>query len=1027
MRRRVWATFLASVLLVALAGGASLPLTRYTAADGLPHDRVNRIRADSRGFLWFATAAGLAHFDSFSFTTVGTAKDILGASVSDLIETKSGSYWVASSNGLFWFRPQDQPKGGQPLHAVELRGVEDQERPSALLEASDGAVWAGTSRSLFRIETTGAEPVAKRIGPDDDQALTAIITLAQASDGVIWAGTLGGGLLRVDRNSETVRFPLEALPTSRLNNIRGLAFDKDGILWASTFGGVLLLDVSDPKSAPRIKQAFGDTDGLPSQNCGGVYATHDHRMFVSTVAGATEFTSTEAGVWHVSRVLSSRDGLGSDWVTTFAEDSGGGLWIGTTTSGVSRVAHTGFETIEWSSTPGTRIVDLALDRRGQIRALAFVRDERMQLIDPARAPSAAYDIRLPASINYLGWGDTQKVVQTGRGEWWIATGGGACRFANSELLQMPQGPPLQCLTQRDGLLGADIFALFEDSRGNVWLSTQAIPNGAIDRWTPATSQLRTWRLDSLHVAAIASCFAETSDGSVWAGYLDGHITRFRDGTAQTWASGLPTVDVLWVDRRGQLWILGDDVRVCRDPSAALPLSETFAAIPELDQRHTNCITEDRLGRLYFGTDRGVLRLDPSSSSVRLFNMRDGLPGNIAQFCQSDAHGTLWFSDTFGLARLVPQDDPASAAPQIQLVAAQVGGESQALPVLGTQRAGPYTLSAPPNQIAFDFVSVGFQAGERARYQFRLVGADRDWSPVGDRRSVQYANLSAGNYSFEVRAVNGDGVFSPQPAVARIRVLAPVWRRGWFIAVWLALLGGLVYWAHRQRVGRLLAMERMRTRIATDLHDDLGSSLSQIAVLSQLAHDSVRRGAAASERSLSRITELSGELVDALGDVVWAINPASDSLAELASRMRRFASDLFADKQVKVRMSLPPRETRVQLDPQVRRHIYLVFKEALHNVQRHARATRVDVVLCRAGHGWMLRITDDGRGFDLAVASKGHGLASLASRAKRLGGTLTIRSSPTEGTDLLLLTDPQASVPTQLSSEIVDWPTDSRAW
>jgi signal transduction histidine kinase len=337
------------------------------------------------------------------------------------------------------------------------------------------------------------------------------------------------------------------------------------------------------------------------------------------------------------------------------------------------------------------------------------------------------------------------------------------------------------------------------------------------------------------------------------------------------------------------------------------------------------------------------------------------------------------------------------------------------------------LTAPPNKLAFDFVSVGFQAGERARYQFRLVGADRDWSPVGDRRSVQYANLSAGNYSFEVRAVNGDGVFSPQPAVAQIRVLAPVWRRGWFIAVWLALLGGLVYWAHRQRVGRLLAMERMRTRIATDLHDDLGSSLSQIAVLSQLAHDSVRRGAAASERSLSRITELSGELVDALGDVVWAINPASDSLAELASRMRRFASDLFADKHVKVRMSLPPRETRVQLDPQVRRHIYLVFKEALHNVQRHAGATRVDVVLCRAGRGWMLRITDDGRGFDLAVASTGHGLASLASRAKRLGGTLTIRSSPTEGTDLLLLTDPQASVPTQLSSEIVDWPTDSRAW
>jgi signal transduction histidine kinase len=196
---------------------------------------------------------------------------------------------------------------------------------------------------------------------------------------------------------------------------------------------------------------------------------------------------------------------------------------------------------------------------------------------------------------------------------------------------------------------------------------------------------------------------------------------------------------------------------------------------------------------------------------------------------------------------------------------------------------------------------------------------------------------------------------------------------------------------------------VRTRIATDLHDDIGASLSQIAVLSQYASRQAARGSAETGQSLERITELSGAVVDAMSDVVWSINPARDRMSDLVHRMRRFAVDLLADGDAALKLDLPDDAANDALDPEARRHVYLVFKEALRNAVRHSGGREVEVSFGRDGDGLLLSVRDDGGGIESAPSSGGAGLDSMRERAARLGGTLEIRSRPEGGTEVLLRT------------------------
>jgi signal transduction histidine kinase len=300
------------------------------------------------------------------------------------------------------------------------------------------------------------------------------------------------------------------------------------------------------------------------------------------------------------------------------------------------------------------------------------------------------------------------------------------------------------------------------------------------------------------------------------------------------------------------------------------------------------------------------------------------------------------------------------------------------------------LGASRNTVSVEFASVGFDAAP-VRYQFRLDDVDADWSVPTTRRVVDYPRLPAGTYRLQVRSLNEQDAASA-PAVATFRVLQPFWRTWQFMsltAAFVAMGGGLAY---RQRVARRRALDRVRQQVAHDLHDEVGSGLAQIAVLSEVA----KRQGVTSSASLTDIADVARHLRESMTDIIWAVDPRRDSLADLVARMRQVAENLVDGESATLAVRAPRYDRLVTIDVPAdrRRHLLLIFKEAMTNAARHSGATRVGVDIAIDGGDIAIVVDDNGRGFDPAAAHEGSGVASMRQRAAELAASFRIHSSET---------------------------------
>jgi signal transduction histidine kinase len=326
---------------------------------------------------------------------------------------------------------------------------------------------------------------------------------------------------------------------------------------------------------------------------------------------------------------------------------------------------------------------------------------------------------------------------------------------------------------------------------------------------------------------------------------------------------------------------------------------------------------------------------------------------------------------------------------------RLGGVSAPVSAVGDTAMALGDLSPRQNQVEVDYLGLAFGVGDVLRYQYRLEGADTDWTAAADQRTVTYANLAAGHYVFRVRAVNSDGLVSATPAAVTFTVLRPIWQRWWFVGAAALLIALLVHTLYQARADRLLAIAHMRARIATDLHDDIGANLTRIALLSEVAAASDGKGPFASIASIAR------ESVSSMSDIVWAINPKREDLRDLVRRMRRHAEEVCATRDIALAFDAPADADNLRLGMDVRRDVLLIFKEAISNAVRHSQCTKLTVTLRPESSRLMLEIADNGAGFDATIAHDGQGLAGIQRRTRRLKAHCTIESG-TSGTTVTVV-------------------------
>jgi signal transduction histidine kinase len=294
-------------------------------------------------------------------------------------------------------------------------------------------------------------------------------------------------------------------------------------------------------------------------------------------------------------------------------------------------------------------------------------------------------------------------------------------------------------------------------------------------------------------------------------------------------------------------------------------------------------------------------------------------------------------------------------------------------------------------LQINFVGLSFASGESLLYQYRLDGADKDWSAATAQRTVNYANLAPGHYRFLVRALTSDGTLSTAPAILTFGVRPHVWQRWWFLALATMTVATIVYAFYRYRVQRLLQIVNIRTRIAMDLHDDIGANLTRISLLSEVAKQNLGDANGSEDSPLMSISRIARESVGSMSDIVWAIDPERDTLLDLTRKMRRHADEVFTLRDIELQFNASDGKDNLRLGVDVRRDLLLIFKEAVNNAARHSHCTQVTIDMQLQRPRLLLKVIDNGAGFDQSNESEGHGLRSMKRRAAALGGTLEIHS------------------------------------
>ncbi|HNX49708.1 MAG TPA: two-component regulator propeller domain-containing protein [Thermoanaerobaculaceae bacterium] len=1008
--------------LAATAGAERLAVRALTVAHGLAGDWITALYKDSRGYLWIGTATGLSRFDGDAFVSYSRRDGLPSEIPRDILEDHTGAMWFSTDGGLVRMRPT-RDTGGSLFEPFEL---DDTRGAGSIIEDGQHVLWVTGGHRLFRLDLGAgarrfeAVEAPFRWGGDTNPTVNALV---EGADGSLWVGT-SVELLRHLPDGRWISYDSprsEDLghPTS---TVEVLVFDSRGILWV---GGPKMVAytpeaasdlTTDRRSVlarpvqggaarvgtlgPGTAIVWGPPAGRPPGGWVGLTAGRNGTIWASNNLGLVAYGGD------TPILLGRNRGLPVDPVTCALEDDEGGLWVGTHNRGLLRVDTAGFTSLGLEDGLLTEnISSVAPDRDGGVYLSAYPPGVGLHHVANGKVESIRW--RVPSSVTYLGWASVQDTIRDHEGDWWVPTGDALLRYRGAaRFSDLASREPVARYGKAEGMGGNEAFRVFEDSRGDLWLGVFGV---GIVRWERSTGSFHEVPSRPGPPEWPAFAFAEDRSGAVWAGMWEGGLVRFRGDRCDRFPPGgeLPAgaVRSLLVDHAGRLWVGTMQAGLLRtdDPGAERLTWSHYSTADGLASDGVLCLTEDRFGRIYAGTWRGVDCLDPVSGRVAHFDTANGLVNNSVVAAARDDNGDLWFTTQAGVSRLRPTQMEPARPPRLGIVEVRSGGTTFQVPVLGTSIVGPLRFPVGADSLEIAFTGTNFVPGQHLGFQYTLDTRDR-WSTPAAERRLHLAGLGPGSYHLRLRAVRSDGVTSETATVA-FSIPPPVWRRWWFMGLLTLAIAGGVLAVHRARVRRLAELQRVRSRIASDLHDELGLSLSRIAILSEVASRKVDNGAAQTE--LEDIGTTARDLVAASSDMAWSLDPRRDDLSSLLARLRRLAEDVFSGAGVRWSFVAPRTLERLPLGAEPRRHIYLILKEAIHNAARHAGASEVRLTIVVEDGRLRAELQDDGCGFDADTGGDGHsgvlghGLTSMARRAAEVGGKLAVSSRPGEGTAVSL--------------------------
>lgn len=997
-----------------LARQSTVRFERLTMDDGLSQASAIAVLQDRTGFLWVGTQDGLNRFDGYGFTAFhhdpGDSTSLSGDFIQALHETPDGTFWIGTrDHGLNRFVRDTETFVRYDLAALLPQSdAQDSTANDLFALGSDpsGVLWLGTAGGLIRFDpNTGA---AFRIPFGEDAPARVVKALAVDAAGQVWAGTSDG---RVFRHAPATTPGVSAeLAFIVQGEVLTLHVDARGRLWAGAFDhGVYVFDPATG-DLQVYRRDTGDPRSLVSNQVRVVYSDRRGDVWVGTREGLSRLDAGTGRFRHFRHNPANPHSLSHDEVLTVYEDRTGVRWIGTW-NGLNRLAPSAEAFRLYGYDP--EVTGL---RNANVAALHEARDGTLWVgtlggglsrLDPGTGRFRTY---APGGAEGLRYKDVSAVFEDRRAMVWAGTwGGGLHRLdpATNRFRVYTHDS-----TDATSLIHNSIASLYETRDGTLWVGTTR--GGGLHRYHPTTDRFTRYRKHD-HPDSLGSDYVwpllEDHTGTFWVGTIDGGLHQldratgrfraFRHDPADPTSLSSDFIYTLFEARDGTLWVGTTEGlnRFDRD-------TETFRRYTVSDglaHSHIAGLLEDAFGRLWISTNHGLNCFDPKTDSITTYTERAGLQNNrfYVGAMHQTARGALLFGGPGGFnvinpALLRPNDAP----PPVVLTGFEVHNQPFDLGTAPpTVRA--ISLKHDENFFTFSFAALDFTDVPLNRYRYKLEGLNKNWIESGARRRASYTSVPPNAYVLRVQAANNEGVWNEAGLAIPVVVHPPFWATWWFRVLMILTFVGLLYAAYAYRVRQLLAVEGMRFDIAAALHTDLAADLGQLSTSTYLLKGKDPRDPTTQTR-LDNIGELAREMALKVREIVWLIRIEYDTLPKLISKMEDLPDTLFAGLLRYTFTAEPEPPPDRSLSMALRLNVYLLYKEALNNILKHAEATHVAIRMSVRQGRLHLSIEDDGVGFDPEAASSGHGIGLMRKHADALGGELTLTSQPGAGTRLILV-------------------------
>ncbi|MCB9205880.1 MAG: hypothetical protein H6610_07245 [Ignavibacteriales bacterium] len=932
---------------------------KITKEDGLVGSQVSSILQDSKGYIWFATYDGVSRWDGIHFKNFQTHNGMLTSTILDIKEGYDGKIYMANYQGGIIIYNDGildtiNEKNGLLSNVVTCIGI-----------LQDNSILFGSYGSKITILKNGVlTNWSQKVDFPSDKNYT-VREIYQESDGTIYFATQNG--LVIYKNNKFKIISKE----DGLNSdfIFGIAGNNDGKLYLSTYKGINVIEngnISKLKNFGEYEEAF----------CSKIILTKNGTMYAATDRGIISEKNGNINI------LTEQNGLAFNYCFSVFEDNNGTIYFGTNGKGVS-IYDPDDKIVNFNKStglPNESIWSILKSKDGtvyfgSVEGLIIYKNENFKILN---------------SKNGLS-GDFVRVIKESKnGDILIGTTTGLSVINKNQIINLDWNDA-QGINQ--------VYSILESHTGDIYLGT---PTGVVifrnSKVIESESEFITNGIEKGLKTKLINSISQTKSGMLVFGSHTGLVTfdkgQFNFFTAQ---NGL-------VDNSANATHITSDGSILVGTLKGLNIIRDGKVIDTIDVNKglsNNSIAdiEEYNGKIFVATYHGlnILNNYPDSLQITQLYKKDGLIEDDftheGTFVDND--GNLWLGTLEGVSKYNSNlDNPNAKPPKIYLSGLQLHNQDYPF----SQFLQNPEFSYDQNFLNFVFTGINLSAPEKIKYSYRLSNVDNNWVETL-RNIAPYTNLDDGNYTFEVKARNEWGYWS-EPAKLAFTINPAWWKTWWFYTLIILTVSSFIAFISSYRYRHLLAIEKMRTKISADLHDSVGSGLSEISILTELLKFQVPEDKHELKSGLGNVSTISRTLIENMGDIVWLVNPKKDALKDLFKRLQLSYHEVLKYSNTDLIVENLDELENVRLPMNFRHHLYLIFKEAINNAIKYSNADLLTLKIKTDGNLLTVTFSDNGKGFDLNQDKIGNGLLNMQNRAKEIGGNIKYFSEPNKGTKII---------------------------